>query len=494
MKVITLCTKLSHDSLITSSDHPSGLCTVCRKIDFVSLTSEGCSSNKPRHFHIGTLQAVTRKEFCPGCRFILSAARSIDPRWDITDETDVTIEQSFLEAYPRNATVKGDWETGVLTIGSLHMENHIDVMLRIKGGDAVAGTIIRTGEAQPADIFGSKSTIFQSEEPFCVRGRNVPSEVNISLIKDWMQSCSTQHKKCRSPILAIAREQIIRLIDVQEYRIISATLAEKYVALSYVWGPSTLPLLVQNTISQCSSVSGLEHLVIPPTMSNAIQLVKDIGQRYLWVDSLCIVQDDNNDKQQQLPIMDSIFSNAELVVVVAAGSDANAGIPGIQCNQRDISQQIETINGTQFITAQPGILQALGQSVWNSRGWTFQEAILSRRALVFTENLVLWNCQTDIWREDMTCESSVARLGISETNSLKAHLFRRYLCRTRNYCEIVEKFSQRTLKEEGDIIWALIGVLKIHASDFQKRFHLVPSVRKIRLDPTLVRGHVPYQC
>lgn len=239
MEEIECCIELSNDSLKTSSDHPSGLCTVCRKIDFVSSTSETCCDKDERHFHIGTLQAVTKKEFCPGYRLILSTARSINPSWNITDETNVTIQQSFPHINPWNPTrslrkkktVEDVAEIGTIKKRSkilpITKENLIDVILENKFKEQEAGTIIRTGEAQPTDIFDSKSTIFQSEESFCVRGRNVPSEVNISLIKDWMQSCSVQHEHCRLPILEIAREQNIGLVDVLDYRIISAISAEK---------------------------------------------------------------------------------------------------------------------------------------------------------------------------------------------------------------------------------------------------------------------------
>ena len=59
-------------------------------------------------------------------------------------------------------------------------------------------------------------------------------------------------------------------------------------------------------------------MTIPRTISDAIQLMLHIGKRYLWVDSLCIKQDDENDKKKQLTIMDSIYTNAEFVVVDAA--------------------------------------------------------------------------------------------------------------------------------------------------------------------------------
>lgn len=222
--------------------------------------------------------------------------------------------------------------------------------------------------------------------------------------------------------------------------------------------------------------------MIPRTISDAIQLVKDIGQRYLWVDSLCIVQDDDNDKHGQLPIMDNIYSNAELVIIAAAGSDANAGLPGMPSTRRRNWQRVESINGTRLVTAQPPMRQVLDRSIWSSRGWTFQEAILSRRSPVFTENLLYWNCTADTWREDIKSESSVAGLMSTKVNSLwgRDQLLR--LCRTANYCELVETFSQRQFKEEGDVIWAFIGILKLQAT----RFSFIWAHPLERLDATLL--------
>ena len=325
-------------------------------------------------------------------------------------------------------------------------------------------------QATAQELDALEESALHLQEIFCFRGRKVVPQVNISLIKSWIQSCSVQHKRCRFPALEVSKEENIRLIDVQDYTVISATTAAKYVALSYVWGPATTPLLTRDNISQCSSLRGLKELIIPRTISDAIHLATFIGMRYIWVDSLCIIQDDDKDKQQQLPIMASIYSSAELVVVAAAGNDANAGLPGIQNAPRYVGQRVETINGTTFITAQPSLQQVLDWSVWNSRGWTFQEAIFSRRAVVFTENLVYWNCRTDTWREDIGGESSLAGLELTEANSIRCHWFRRGTCNAAKYRQIVEAFSLREFKEDRDVIWAVIGVIRLQALSFRKRF------------------------
>ncbi|KAL8909783.1 MAG: hypothetical protein Q9171_004902 [Xanthocarpia ochracea] len=348
----------------------------------------------------------------------------------------------------------------------------------------VAGTIIRTEKAEPAESAGEKPTFLESEIPV-VRGRYVLPEVNTNLIRHWVQSCNSQHDACRSPVLKTSRNQNIRLIDVQESRIISATLVEKYVALSYVWGPATKPSLTRETLSQCSYPGGLKDLMIPRTISDAIQLVKYIGKRHLWVDSMCIVQDDENDKKQQLTIMDSIYTNAEFVLVAAAGGDANAGLPGIGNTPRRISQRIEQIDEIEFMTAQAAVQEVLERSVWKSRGWTFQEVILSRRALVFTENLVYWSCQRNTRREDMVGKPFGVGLHSDETSSLWPLLHtRRTACRTSLYCGLARAFSGRQLKEEKDVIWAFIGILRLQTPGFREGF--IWGLPYERLDATLL--------
>lgn len=491
------CVDLSNDSSVATSEHPSGLCTVCQRIDFVSLTSETCSAVCNDHFHIGHLQHVARKEFCPGCRLILSATRSSNFGNQISEESTITIRQRIPKVRKREKIYNADTEKMIeekagTICGVFHVEGCIEVEIYSPRGFSaksstplwVAGVIMRTNEAELANLNSSTGTIYNSTSQFCVRGRTLLPEVNIDLVKHWMQFCNSQHQKYCIPAKAAAIEQKIRLVDVHEYKIISTASTKKYVALSYVWGSTTKPLLTRDTISQYSSLNGLKASAIPQTISDTIQLVRDIGMRYLWVDSLCIIQDNDNDREQQLPIMDSIYRYAELVVIAANGSDAYAGLPGVGSTKQRHSQQIEEINGIRFISVQPAVQHALNLSEWNTRGWTFQEAILSRRALIFTENQLYWNCQFDIWREDLSSESSINTFDMDEADSIYGMLFKTSTCRTNFYCRLVEQFSQRAFKEERDALWAFMGVLKLQKSNFQKGF--IWGLPYERLDATLL--------
>ena len=278
------CTDLSNDTRGQTSQHPSGLCTVCHTIDFVFLTRKTCPDRDDGvHFHIGQLRNIARKRFCPGCRLILSVARFTDLSHQELDEATVKIVRRYiyteichLDKLSKKPVAVYNME-GRLVQRIAHMESFTEVILN---EDRVAGIITRAEETGAADSPGLEPTTPESGEPI-FRGRVVLSEVNTSLIKQWMRSCNVQHSPCRLPASATARKQSIRLIDVREHQIIQATLAEKYVTLSYVWGPTMTPTLNRDTISQCTSKGGLKDLNIPRTIMDTIQLVRCIGMRYL---------------------------------------------------------------------------------------------------------------------------------------------------------------------------------------------------------------------
>ncbi|KAF2728280.1 hypothetical protein EJ04DRAFT_395284, partial [Polyplosphaeria fusca] len=109
--------------------------------------------------------------------------------------------------------------------------------------------------------------------------------------------------------------------------------------------------------------------------------------RYLWVDALCIIQDSGEDKDVQIASMGFIYGGAHLTIVAAFGDSANAGLPGISIPRRDQHTPI-TINGVSMNAA----VNCLLDSQWYTRGWTFQELVLSKRILAFTQEQMLFFC------------------------------------------------------------------------------------------------------
>ncbi|KAF2654477.1 HET-domain-containing protein [Lophiostoma macrostomum CBS 122681] len=300
------------------------------------------------------------------------------------------------------------------------MERCFEVLLRIPEGRQIAGIIIRANSEEDTNSI-TPSVQSPPSDSLSYRGRPVPLQVDYRPINHWVGLCETAHGCCQIPLHHPKNAERIRLIDVRDYRLVPAYSGGSnlsYVALSYVWGKKATGLLTRDNLRRCMSSNGLENLAIPLTIINAIEVVKSIGARYLWVDSLCIVQDDDSDKMDQLPMMGRIYGCAHLVIVAAAGHDAYSGLPGVGKTERMVWRRTEMINGVRFITGQPTVREALRQSVWATRGWTFQDGT----------------------------------------------------CSTKIYCGLVEAFSGRCFTDDRDVLWAFAGILKLVAGHFPKGF------------------------
>ncbi|KAF2107694.1 heterokaryon incompatibility, partial [Lophiotrema nucula] len=145
---------------------------------------------------------------------------------------------------------------------------------------------------------------------------------------------------------------------------------QDYVALSYTWGKIDPLTLNEENMDELAEEGALDRSEsrLPETIRDAIRLCGMIQQRYLWVDSLCIVQD-TRDKHDQIRQMDRIYRHAVLTVIAAAGGDGNAGLPGVS-NARQTKQKIINMKGMTLANVLPHLEHSLAHSVWQGRGWT----------------------------------------------------------------------------------------------------------------------------
>jgi hypothetical protein len=121
-----------------------------------------------------------------------------------------------------------------------------------------------------------------------------------------------------------------------------------------------------------------------------------MGLRYLWVDRLCIIQDEPTHLTEQLQQMASIYANSYFTIIAADGYDANYGPRSYE----EISFEF-TAN---FKMIQKPKTESRDEAFWHTRAWTFLERAVSPRNLVFTHNTVYWQCRTAIWFENISAE------------------------------------------------------------------------------------------
>ncbi|MCJ1382015.1 hypothetical protein MMC17_005127 [Xylographa soralifera] len=197
--------------------------------------------------------------------------------------------------------------------------------------------------------------------------------------------------------MGMLRPSSLRFIDVINRCVVEAPSDRKYVVLSYVWGQAAMCLLTKSTVATYAQPGSLSRDLIPATIEDAMTVTSALGEQYLWVDSLCIEQDNEADKVIFIPQMATIYGCAEVTIIAAATIDAHAGLPGIRPLTRKVQQNPISLNGVIFMPSLENYTGLFSNSIqdesvrgtsnYNTRGWCFQERLLSARSLIFSEDI-----------------------------------------------------------------------------------------------------------
>jgi hypothetical protein len=216
-------------------------------------------------------------------------------------------------------------------------------------------------------------------------------------VRTWLLKCKENgHALCARRSVPIPG---LKLIDCYTSTIVEAVPDMEWVALSYVWALANSeefePLPAQRKdVCPDTQVYVVKPLPskIPRVVRDSIEVVRELGYRYLWVDQFCIDQDNVTELNDQIGKMDLIYQGAQLTIVAASNQ---AGLPGTGRTQRTEQASVSLpklslfTTGTRFRTE-------IRDSVWCSRAWTFQEQVLSRRVLYFMDDKAVFQCaETD---------------------------------------------------------------------------------------------------
>lgn len=345
-----------------------------------------------------------------------------------------------------------------------------------------------------------------------------PDWIDPSIGNLWLSECEHSHgSACNDQAwdLTMRRPPLLRVIDVEDLCVkeIHASGILRYVALSYVWGSAEMvKLLLENKhdMSLKNSLKRIFHL-LPRTIVGAIEVVKAIGERYLWNDALCIVQNDPEEIKEHVGFMDAVYGSALATIISAEGSSANSGLEGIQLKNLAEHNQLSPIPKfrgrprlrgalseyrTEVLTDDISIAAPLettdhnlSHSIWNSRPWNFQERLLSRRLIIFSHGHLVWHCRGMICREDMTVADSGVNYNslqwlslhprsgddptpgvffdgsIERTRYGTTHLVRS--ARFVEYAKAVEEYTHRQMSHQTNILNAFAGLGRIFSMALQ---------------------------
>jgi len=205
------------------------------------------------------------------------------------------------------------------------------------------------------------------------------SEISIPRVQRWMQWCEDEHEGCRlvtaqgAPIVSVFPGlQVLRLIDVRDGRVMETTGFCRYLTLSYVWGNTASLRLTRTNKAILYRPGGLRvhWTLLARTIRDTIDLVEKLGERFLWVDSLCLLQNDTDDLAMGTNVMDLIYEKSHLTIIAASGHDASAGLPGVHPGTRYPNQQLRDIGEGVTMGVYTSLADLLMTSVYSTRGWT----------------------------------------------------------------------------------------------------------------------------
>lgn len=289
-----------------------------------------------------------------------------------------------------------------------------------------------------------------------------PQWIDSNLFRRWKRGCdSRQRRDCKmgSATGRLVPARPTWLLDTWRLCLVPGAVNAPYVALSYVWGKhrffktlknNLLQLRKDHAFSECHTKLGVTR-----TIADAIALVGLLEERYLWVDALCIVQDDESTRYDQFNNMASIFASASVTIIAQQGSDANYGLRGLRSisQPRDLLQESFTLaKGYQVAQHRPGSDVPCS---WSSRGWTFQEQLFSKRALKFAGDMVEWHCACCLCFEAL--QHSKSYRNQSDLNRLSS-LFSSPVPDFEGYARLVVEYNTRELTYPEDALAAFAGI------------------------------------
>ncbi|KAI1466432.1 HET-domain-containing protein [Daldinia caldariorum] len=314
--------------------------------------------------------------------------------------------------------------------------------------------------------------------------RNKDREVDFARV--LLDGCQKRHPECRNTDENTSPEMPTRVLDIGDTpgwtRLVQPQqleLREPYLALSYCWGQGVRHTTELNDGNFTSLLELIDEDTLSATHKECIAIARQLGIRYIWIDSLCIIQGNLEDWMYESKRMAEVYGNATLTIIAGRAADSRTGF---KVNNMEQIVPPCPIPSTEYSD---------GLHLWlprrkeegpvSTRGWCFQEKVLSRRALVYAKEQVYFSCQRSKLWEDGTLDvqdPSHLRIGLfpdpsedidaeskrSEQKQLRTWMLKQW------YKEILPDYTLRRLTNPDDIFAASSSIVQLTRRSIRSRY------------------------
>jgi len=360
----------------------------------------------------------------------------------------------------------------------------------------------------PAILLGSfladaSSTDDSEISTFFDKGKVVPKQLSLEYCLEFLDFqiniCNNAHPSCK-----VQRPSILprRVLDVngESVRLVDTSteiFSGQYITLSYCWGPAEA-LIKTTKATLRANLQCIEWSALPQTFQDAIKITRELGISYIWIDCLCIIQDDTYDWDAESAKMAQYYSQGFLNLAATSGSSPLHGLLQDRHSSDPSNSTIATSEPFELRVHHQGQMTSLfvrpafkdvkgefqGRGLvygfdWATplmkRAWVFQERILSRRTLHFHGTEMVYECQ-----EALTCECDMQRRidlfrrdsQASQLMGLKNRLPHPDDC-TQDietillyWFDVVQEFSSKDITRESDRLLAFAGLARRLSDQF----------------------------
>lgn len=255
-----------------------------------------------------------------------------------------------------------------------------------------------------------------------------------------------------------------------------------WLALSHCWGQTVQFVTTTENISDMKRAIPLNDM--PLTFQDAVTVTRKLGYRYLWIESLCIMQDSDTDWESETACMQRYYKDAVMTICTDLAAGDHEGF-------LDYTRETEQYLEIPFMASplkEPACARIRRsmksnihqeESYLTTRAWTLQEYVLSPRTLHYTAEHLVWECQKHKLTEtDATPNNDLsAFLNRYFLQPQSAHSDSRFLASPKladiygvlpRWYRLLENYCQRTLTFENDRLYAISGL----AHEIQQQTHM----------------------